>query len=772
MGKNLFIAEKSSVAMEFAKALNINTSGKSAGYVEDDNNIVTWCVGHLIDMLYPEAYDPEMKSWKMEKLPFIPTTYKYGVIEDVKKQYSVVSKLLNRKDVSSIYYSGDSAREGEYIQRLVRQEAGHNKNASEFRVWIDSQTKEEIINGIKNAKPLSAYDNLSDAGYARAIEDYLVGINFSRALSIKYSGLLSNAVNDGKYHAIAVGRVMSCVLGMIVERERLIRNTTVIPFYGISADIGNGASADWKIMPGSLYESSPQNYNNIGLLDRNLTQELTNELNKTGQLTVSDKKTTTSKKAAPLLFNLAELQSECSKKFHINPTETLAIAQSLYEKKLTTYPRTDARVLTNAICKVFTVNIRGLESYKPVSEFAKEVMDNNMYEKLTRSQTKYVDDSQVSDHYAIIPTGQGFENLGVLNELEAKVYEIICKRFLAIFYPDAEFKKIAVLLKQNSESFAASSTVMTNAGYLKVAGKDEDKEENEDGFNYLDSLSGSINSAFSIKEGKSQPPKRYTSGSLILAMENAGQLIEEQELREEIKGSGIGTSATRADVISKLQKIKYIQINPKTQTVTPDKLGELVYEVLKSVIPMILIPKYTASWETGLSQVKDGKITKDFYLQKIYGYINACIAEIKKSNITDDLKHSLENLKKVYSDINENAQSQQFQSGSNASKSTGLFCPVCGSPIVENSKAFSCSGYTKGCKFVVWKKQYGKNLPAPIISFLIKSSEKKDDGTVESKVTTKIDGFISKAQTEYSAKLQIKADASGNTKTNLIFDNN
>jgi DNA topoisomerase-3 len=765
MGKSLFIAEKPSVAMEFVKALDIHPKAKNDGYVEDDDNVVTWCVGHLVTMSYPEKYNPDLKTWKLEDLPFIPEKYKYEVISDVKKQYGIVSGLLNRKDITKIYYSGDSAREGEYIQRLVRQLGGHNESAEEFRVWIDSQTREEILNGIKNAKHLSEYDNLSDSGYARAIEDYLVGLNFSRGLSIKYGRIVSNAIGDGKYHAIAVGRVMSCVLGMVVERERLIRNTAIIPFWGIQADACN-INASWKITDESAYKGSPQAYNDTGLLDKSLAEELVGKLNQNGTVQLADKKKTSSEKAAPLLFNLAELQSECSRLFHISPTETLAIAQSLYEKKLTTYPRTDARVLTTAICKVIDDNINGLKSFSPVSEYAQEIITKGMYKGIEKS--KYTDDSKVSDHYAIIPTGQGFENLASLNDLELSAYELICRRFLSIFYPVAKYDKIQVVLKQGKESFFASSNIVADPGYLKVAGNDETKAEAMDIYNKLDALSGTFPAQFSLHEGKSQPPKRYTTGSMILAMENAGQLIDDPELREQIKGSGIGTSATRADVISKLEKISYININKKTQVITPDKLGEFVYEALKQSIPNILVPKYTASWETGLSKVASGEMTKAHYLDSMNKYVTNCIKEIKESNIGDSLIKSINDLKSVYPDIKDTSGTSEFGK-------TDDVCPICGKPILENAKGFYCSGYKEGCHFSIWKTMQilpGKTIPDDIIHELISTTKEVAPEMYKSDVTSKeVKGFKSKKTGKtFSAKLQLEAQRGQYPKLNFVFD--
>ena len=652
MSYSLFIAEKPSVAMEFAKALGVPTSDRSKGYVQNDKYMVTWCVGHLVTMSYPDAYDEALKKWQLETLPFIPKKYKYEVIKDVSKQYRVVAKLLNDPQVEKIYYSGDSAREGEYIQRLVRQEAGHNPNAKEYRVWIDSQTEEEIKNGIKNAHELAYYDSLSDSAYARAIEDYLVGINFSRTLSIKYSNMITSAIG-ADHKPIAVGRVMSCVLGMVVRREREIRDFTIIPFFGIKANIAPGISANWKIVAGSKYKDSPDNYNDVGLLKKEPVQTLTDLLNNGGKLTLVDRKESKQYKSAPLLFNLAEFQSECAKQFHINPSAALDIAQKLYEAKLTTYPRTDARVLTTAICKVITTNINGLTQVAEVAPFASEILSKNMQNKICGQNTKYVNDSQVSDHYAIIPTGQGFGALKSLSPLEQKAYIMICKRFLSIFYPDAEYNKMTVQYKAEGETFISAYTSLCSEGYLKVTSHEDDSATAAI-MEQVRHIQDIVPATFEIKEGQSQPPKRYTSGSMILAMENAGKLIDDPELREQIKGSGIGTSATRADILKKLETIEYISVD-KSQTIRPAEMGELVYEVLFSALPQILDPRYTASWEKGLQGIVDKAVSKDVYIGKIDDYIVGNTNNMKQSDFTDQIKAAIKKLAVIYPNIREGA---------------------------------------------------------------------------------------------------------------------
>ncbi len=746
--KNLYITEKPSVAMEFAKALGMNLGARKNGYIEDGDNIVTWCVGHLVSLSNPDAYDEEYKKWELEPLPIIPHKYLYQVLSNTKPQYQVVSTLLNRDDVDKIYYSGDSAREGEYIQRLVRQLAGHNPNAEEYRVWIDSQTKEEILKGIRTAHELSYYDSLSDSAYARAIEDWLVGMNFSRALSIKYARMISAAAGLQKAEPIRVGRVMSCVLGMIVERERLIRTTDTIPFYGIKADLDKGIEADWKIVKGSKYENAGDDirYKDAGLLKKEPVDELIGAMNSKGTATIKESKRSEEKKTAPLLFNLAELQAECTKAFHISPAKTLEIAQTLYEKKLTTYPRTDARVLTTAICKVYDKNIKGIGAFPHLKVYSDTVINNSWQEKLRNKKTKYVDDAQVSDHYAIIPTGEGNDTYDSLSSLEKDVYTLIAKRFLSIFYPEAVYDRLNLTVTAEGETFTASFSAIKTEGYLEVAGHKAEPDAARL-LSVAASLTGTVPAKFTLKEGKSKPPSRYTSGSMILAMENAGKLIEDPELREQISGSGIGTSATRAEIISKLEKCNYIKINPKNQQITPDKMGELIYDILFIASPKLLNPELTAKWETGLQEIVDKKQTKDQYLEELNQYIKDTVKEMKDKDCTDSIKKAIEALKKVYKDIG------QRSSLSQGSEEIGVNCPACGKPLMMNAKGMYCSGYKDGCKMAVRREVFYKSLSdADLIKF-VKTSTKDGNGVITSEESAVMRGLKSKDGKKFDAAL-------------------
>lgn len=640
--KNLYIAEKPSVAREFAKALGMKgaaTAGARDGYLENEDTIVTWCVGHLITMSYPEVYDPALKKWSFDTIPFIPEEYKYEIIDASSKQFQIVSRLLNREDVGCIYVCTDSGREGEYIYRLVEQMAGVDKSKKDRRrVWIDSQTEEEIMRGIREAKELSAYDNLSDAAYLRAQEDYLMGINFSRALSLKYSYTVRNYLGMDRC-VIAVGRVMTCVLGMIVKREREIRQFVPTPFYRVLAST-EGFEAEWKTTKDSAYLDSPLLYKENGFKKEESAKQLITELSADApiELIMQKVEKKTEKKAPPMLYNLAELQNDCSRLFKISPTDTLNTVQTLYERKLVTYPRTDARVLSTAVAKEIGKNIGGLQKYEPLAQYAQYIMQQGGYKGVAKS--KYVNDKQITDHYAIIPTGQGLGNLNGLNDIQRKVYDIIARRFLSIFFPAAEYEKVSLVLsrqihtvvgeKENgTESFFANFKRLKNPGYLTIAGLSSDKKQEEQKltdeelakFASLKKGDAIPVQTFNIKEGETSPPKRYSSGTLILAMENAGQLIEDEELRSQIKGSGIGTSATRDSIITKLVTNKYIALNKKTQIVTPTFLGEIIYDVCLNSIQSLLWAEMTASWEKGLSGVAEGTISKDEYTAKMNKFV-------------------------------------------------------------------------------------------------------------------------------------------------------
>lgn len=640
MGKSLYIAEKPSVAQEFARALGLQTARRD-GYLEGEDAIVTWCVGHLVTMSYPEVYDGRLKKWSLSTLPFLPKEFKYEVIPSVKKQYTIVSGLLNRPDVEIIYVCTDSGREGEYIYRLVEQMAGV-KGKKRRRVWIDSQTEEEILRGIREAKDLSEYDNLASAAYLRAKEDYLMGINFSRLLSLKYGDTISNYLNT-RYTVISVGRVMTCVLGMVVRREREIREFVKTPFYRVLGDFGlHGRSfeGEWRAVSGSAYCEPHKLYKENGYKKKEDAENLIRflEAEKPVQAVLASMERKKEKKNPPLLFNLAELQNECSRRFKLSPDETLRVVQELYEKKLVTYPRTDARVLSSAVAKEIYKNIGGLRSYGKLSEYANEILNGTAWKGIAK--TRYVNDKQITDHYAIVPTGQGLSALRSLNPVSEQIYEVIARRFLAIFYPAAEYQKMQLVIEVRGERFFSGFKVLLNEGYLKVlpqglseAAKkkaDAENEETEDvrvDAEFLELLKhlkkgDSVEvSGFHIKEGETSPPKRYNSGSMILAMENAGQLIEDEELRAQIKGSGIGTSATRAEILKKLVNNKYIALNKKTQIITPTLLGEMIFDVVRLSIYGLLNPELTASWEKGLTQMAEGTITEDYYMQKLEKYI-------------------------------------------------------------------------------------------------------------------------------------------------------
>ena len=713
MGKSVYIAEKPSVAQEFAKALKLNTKRRD-GYLESDEAIVTWCVGHLVTMSYPEEYDPALKRWNLQTLPFIPEEFKYEVIPSVAKQFQIVSGILNREDVDTIYVCTDSGREGEYIYRLVEQEA-HVEGKKRRRVWIDSQTEEEILRGIREAKDLSEYDNLGASAYLRAKEDYLMGINFSRLLTLKYGNSISNFLQT-KYSVVSVGRVMTCVLGMVVRREREIRDFIKTPFYRVLSTIdaqGHTFEGEWRAVKGSRYFESYDLYKENGFKERKKAEELIQYLQTPDDKSVNvaagmqeqsglncriesiEKKK--EKKNPPLLYNLAELQNDCSKRFKISPDETLRIVQELYEKKLVTYPRTDARVLSTAVAKEITRNLNGLSKYPMAAPYMQDILNFGSYKTLAK--TRYVNDKQITDHYAIIPTGQGLNALSTVSSTAKGVYDLIVRRFLSIFYPPAVYQKVAIVTKMKEESFFSSFKVLAEEGYLKVAGmprrktaqtaaKDSVNGNSENNNNDTNDEAGSDSSdqsldtglfevikslkkgavlpvrALDIKEGETSPPKRYNSGSMILAMENAGQLIEDEELRAQIKGSGIGTSATRAEILKKLVNIKYLALNKKTQVITPTLQGEMIYDVVDHSIRSLLNPELTASWEKGLNYVAEGSITSDEYMRKLDHFITSRTVGVKGLNNQYQLRACYEKAAGFYPSVNSNKTTGRTKTGS------------------------------------------------------------------------------------------------------------
>ena len=704
MGKTLIITEKPSVAMEYASVLHVKE--RKNGYLENEEYLITWCVGHLIAMSYPEKYDEKYKKWNLEELPFLPETYQYEVIPSVKEQYEIVHKLMNSREISRILYCGDSGREGELIGRLVREYGGVKKGVEEQRVWIDSFTKEEILRGIEEAKPLSCYDNVAAAGMVRSIEDFAIGINFSRALSCKYGNFFRSQSKSETKRGIAVGRVMTCVLGMIVEREREIRDFKQTEYYRIFSILDNSEiQAEWKLTDKSALKGNKDLYGEKGILQESLADSFLAGLPE--QVTISKLEKKTEKKYAPFLFNLTELQSECTKRFKVSPAETLATAQSLYEKKLTTYPRTDARVLSSPVAKVIEKTISGLKQYSDVTAYCEEILQARWEEKI--SETRYTDDSKISDHYAIIPTGQGIEKLGELSELEKKIYELIVRRFLSIFYPPAEYYKIQLEETARQELFIASAKMLKNAGYLSVAGLTEEDKEKAEKVEELSKLAEGNILSVSYKKEKSHTsaPPRYTSGSMVLAMENAGNLIEDEELRAQIKGSGIGTPATRAEIITKLVKIEYICLNTKTQVLTPHPDGEVVYEIVRKTLPELLLPKMTAEWERGLSEIEKGELSKEAYTEQLYQYIRRQITAMKEKDVEQNYSRT----------SNENTEEEILGN-----------CPLCGKAVKENSKSFYCSGYKEGCRWSVWKNDkyfavLGKKITKTLVKNLLKNGQ-------------------------------------------------
>lgn len=747
MGKKLIITEKPSVAREFATVLHVN--GRLDGYIENTEYVISWCVGHLVGLVYPEDYDLKYKEWKLEDLPFLPKDYKYHVIESVSKQYDIVHGLLQREDIDTVYWAGDAGKEGQTIEENIRNYGGVREGMKELRVWIDSQTEEEILRGIREARPMEDYANLGLSGIMRTIEDYAMGINFSRVMSVKYGRLLNNAAATHKYAAIAVGRVMTCVLGMVVIREREIRNFNGTPFYRVMGRFTDaGIIGEWKAIEGSRYFESPLLYKENGFKEEATAQKLIGEL-EGKEAHVDSIERFTSRKKAPLLFNLAELQAECTKRFKISPDETLNVAQSLYEKKLTTYPRTDARVLSTAIAGEIGRNISRLKGYEPTAKYCETIMQKHLHAQIANSQ--YTDDSKITDHYAIIPTGQLTE-LSHLNELEAKVFDMIVRRFLSIFYPAAEYDNVKLCIKADTESFFASAKTLKNPGYLEIAGlpkkkegdaREENAENEEEAEDKTDpeallKLAESLQKGdtvsvggYEIGFGKTSPPKRYTSGSMVLAMENAGQLIEDEELRAQIKGSGIGTSATRAEIIRKLVDIGYLNQN-KAQILTPAKFGEMVFEVVSMTVPALLNPKMTASWEKGLDGITNGTVEYLEYRTKLEKFIHDETVKMIGQNIESDLAERISNF------------ADRDGKGAGARRKIGVSCPLCGGDIVTTPFGVGCSNYKpdkSGCNFNIGE----------IAGVTLSDGQYKD--LIEKNKTDVIKGFVSKKGSRFDAAL-------------------
>ncbi len=759
MGKRLIITEKPSVARDFARVFQVN--GRGNGSIENQEYVITWCVGHLVEMLYPEDYDLKYKKWRIEDLPFLPKEYRYGVIVQVKSQYEIVNTLLHREDIDVVYWAGDSGKEGQTIEENIRHFGGVRQGMKELRVWIDSQTDEEIKRGIAEAKPMSDYANLGKSGIMRSIEDYALGINFSRALSVKYGKLLNDAAATKSYTAIAVGRVMTCVLGMVVIREREIRNFVETPFYRV---IGNfyqdQIHAEWRVTNQSKYFESPLLYKENGFKKEESAQTLISELTGKKAVIASVDKNITKKKA-PLLFNLTELQAECSKLFKIAPDQTLQIAQDLYERKLTTYPRTDARVLTTAVAKEIQKNLFPLKNYTKTQKFVGEILNQKLY--LHLEKTQYTDDSKVTDHYAIIPTGQ-LKELQGLSELHGKVYELILRRFLSIFYPPAEYMAVKISISIENEMLYASSKTLVKPGYMEISGlpKNIESDNADDGDDSekqnLSALADQLKkgdeidvNSFGIKEGKTAPPKRYTTGTMVLAMENAGNLIEDEELRAQIKNTGIGTSATRAEIIKKLIHIGYLNLNVKTQILTPERLGEMIYEVVNLTTPSLLNPQMTASWEKGLDGITKGTVVVEEYREKLEAYVRNETLSMIQGDLTHEIAERI------------NPFTGKDAKGIAAKKNLHIPCPLCKGDITTTPFGYGCANYRNEdihCNFSVGSVAGVDLSEEDFIELMTKGRTKV------------IDGFVSKSKKKFKAALVFQMTEENKPEIQFDFSQN
>lgn len=720
--KSAIITEKPSVAQDFAKILGV--TGKHDGYIENDKWVITWCVGHLVALLYPESYDEKYKKWNIADLPFIPENYKYGVVSSVAKQYKAVHSILHRDDVDTVYWAGDAGKEGQVIEENIRRYGGVRKGIKELRIWIDSQTEEEIKRGIREAKPMAAYDNLAESGVMRAKEDYLMGINLSRVLTCKYGQIINNASSESKFRPVSVGRVMTCVLGMVVRREREIRNFTVESFYKLTAEFGNGINGEWKTDADSEYYNSPLLYSDNGFRKESDAEELLLKLKGKNGI-VKSYSVSNSKKKAPLLYNLAEIQNDCSKIFKLSPDQTLGVIQSLYEKKLCTYPRTDSRVLSSAVGKVINENIQGLYNGNYLKDFTGEILNSRLYAGI--NDTQYVNDKKVSDHYAIIPTGN-LSNYSELSDIESQVFDLIVRRFLSIFYPAAVYKNVKASISVSKETFFLNSKELISRGYLKVLS--DEQEEQKSSIPELETGTVISVNSLAVKEGKTSPPKRYTAGSMILAMENAGQFIEDDELREQIKSTGIGTSATRADILKKLIVNKYIDCS-KSQVLTPNNFGEMIYEIVNSTVPDFLVPDITARWDKELEMIANGEIKASDYQNKVEVYVRDTVNQIINENKNDELISKIKPFSSNTVATNEN-----------------LKCPVCDGRIRKTHFGYCCENYKGrdgGCTFAVPSEICKKSLTDKQVSDLIL---KRQTGLIK--------GFKSKTGKSFDAYLIFK----------------
>lgn len=781
MGKKLIITEKPSVAQDYAKVFHV--SGRNNGYIENQEYVITWCVGHLVEMVYPEEYDSKLKRWALEDLPFLPQKYKYGVIKSVQQQYDTVHRLLHRDDIEYVYWAGDSGKEGQTIEENIRNFGGVRSGMKELRVWIDSQTEEEIRRGVAEAKPMSDYANLGCSGIMRSIEDYAMGINFSRVMSVKYGKLLNDAAATKSYTAIAIGRVMTCVLGMVVNREREIRNFQETSFYRVVGSFTQAPiEAEWKTQEDSAYFESPKLYKENGFRQREDALALITTL-EGNRAVVRSLEKGVSKKKAPLLFNLAELQAECAKRFKISPDETLQVAQDLYEKKLTTYPRTDARVLTTAVAKEIGKTLNRIKNYQPTAQYAEQIMKSRSYQHL--ANTQYIDDSKVTDHYAIIPTGQ-LSDLQALTPLQSRVFDLIVRRFLSIFYPPAQYQTVKLVIGVGRESFFTSAKVLQSLGYLEVMGKTlvEDEEEcseereapsgepgeqetkgensykeKQKNAKKLIALAETLKAddevavnGYEIRDSKTSPPKRYTSGSMILAMENAGQLIEEEELRAQIKGSGIGTSATRAEIIKKLIRIGYLNLNKRTQIIMPENFGEMVYEVVSMTVPALLNPKMTASWEKGLDGITNGTVNMAEYRNKLEDFVRKETLQIRDHDLTKQVADRISQF------------TGKGAKGLGARRKIGAKCPVCGADMITTPFGYGCSNYQKDkldcCKFVVGTIA-GRDLTQEECEALLTTGR-----------TEILSGFAAKNKKKFQAALVLHRGEEGKVEIQFDFSKN
>lgn len=705
MGKILVIAEKPSVASDIAKVLKCKSKGE--GFLYNDEYIVSWAIGHLVTLYDPEDYDAMLKKWSENTLPILPDTIKLKPINKTKTQLNVLKKLMNSKDTDSIICATDSGREGELIFRYIYEIVKCKKSFK--RLWISSMTDTAIKEGFKKLKDSREYDNLYLSAKCRSEADWLVGINATRAFTVKHNALLS------------IGRVQTPTLSMIVERQKEIRDFVPEEYFEVEADYGEFKGI-WFKQPFEN-ETRINKKSDAEIIANNVKGEIAN---------IYDVKREEKRQSHPLLFDLTELQRECNRKFGFSAKKTLDVAQSLYEKrKMITYPRTDSRYLSADMKSEMGIVLSKIKDTGFYSEFL-EYAENNIKNSYTK---RVFDNSKVSDHHAIIPS-KGKLSIDKLTTDEKKVFDIIVLRFISVFYPQYIYNSIKVFAKCKNENFISKGTEIVEKGWTVLYEKFKTKKDEpvipdvKIGDNFVIKKSAVI-------EKKTMPPKNYTEATILSAMENAGKMVEDEELKEKLKESGIGTPATRAAIIERLISVGYVIRQGKN--LIPTEKGEnliaIVPEELKS-------PETTGKWEKGLSSVAKGKMSQERFMGSIERYVRFLVDNASASNT--DIKFEKEEYTK-------NKKAKRIVSIGK--------CPLCGKKVLENTKAFYCESWKSGCKFTIWKNSleiYGIDIDKTKMRKLLKDKELKNVVMHIPQTGEKGKGTVILTKKDESIRLEIK----------------